>query len=44
MSCHRSQLSADVIARMVPAQGRMYGGAVALIPAFVTSGGADLFR
>jgi LmbE family N-acetylglucosaminyl deacetylase len=44
MSCHRSQLSADVLARMVPAQGRMYGGAVALIPAFATGGGADLFR
>jgi LmbE family N-acetylglucosaminyl deacetylase len=43
MSCHRSQLPADVIARMLPAQGRIYGGAVALIPAFATSGASDLF-
>ena len=44
MSCHRSQFPADVIARMLPAQARIYGGVVALVPAFATGGGADLFR
>ena len=43
MSCHRSQFPADVIARMLPAQARIYNGVVALVPAFPTSGGADLF-
>ncbi|HEV8215460.1 MAG TPA: PIG-L family deacetylase [Gemmatimonadaceae bacterium] len=43
MSCHRSQLPADVIARMLPAQARIYNGVVALVPAFATTGGADLF-
>ena len=42
MSCHRLQLPADVIARMLPAQGRIYGDSVALTPAFAASGGADL--
>lgn len=44
MSCHRSQFPGDVIARMLPAQARIYGGVVALVPAFATGGGADLFR
>ena len=44
MSCHRSQFPADVIARMLPAQARFYNGVVALVPAFATGGGADLFR
>ena len=43
MSCHRSQLPADVIARMLPAQARIYNGVVALVPAFATSSASDLF-
>lgn len=44
MSCHRSQFPADVVARMVPEQPRIFNGVVALIPAFATNGGSDLFR
>jgi LmbE family N-acetylglucosaminyl deacetylase len=44
MSCHRSQFPADVVARMLPEAPRIFNGVVALIPAFATSGGVDLFR
>ena len=44
VSCHHSQFPADVVARLLPAQARIFGGVVALIPTFATSGGADLFR
>ena len=44
MSCHRSQFPADVVARMLPEAPRIFNGVVALIPAFATSGGSDLFR
>jgi hypothetical protein len=44
MSCHRSQFPADVVARMLPEAPRIFNGIVALIPAFATSGGVDLFR
>jgi len=44
MSCHRSQFPADVVARMLSAAPRIFNGVVAMIPAFATNGGADLFR
>ena len=44
MSCHRSQFPADVVARMLPQQARIFNGVIALIPAFATSGGGDLFK
>jgi LmbE family N-acetylglucosaminyl deacetylase len=44
MSCHRSQYSAEILARILPAQARVYNGVVALIPAFESKGGSDLFR
>ena len=44
MSCHRSQFPAEMIARILPIQGRAYNGVVALVPAFATAGGTDLFR
>jgi len=43
-SCHHSQFPADVVARMLPAQPSIFNGVVALVPAFATSGGVDLFK
>ena len=43
-SCHHSQFPADVVARMLPAQASIFNGVVALVPAFATSGGVDLFK
>ena len=44
ISCHRSQFPPDIVARLVPAQAGIFGGVVAVIPAFATAGGVDLFR
>lgn len=43
-SCHRSQFPPDVVARLLPAQPRIFNGVVALVPAFVTTGGVDVFK
>ena len=44
MACHRTQYSAEVVARIVPLQERTWNGAVSLAPAFSTAPGTDLFR
>lgn len=44
MACHRSQFTADVLERVFPAQARVWNGAIALAPAFLTPGGTDLFH
>ena len=44
MACHRSQFTAEVVQRVVPAAARAWNGAIPLIPAFPTPPGTDLFR
>lgn len=44
MECHRTQFTPEVVQRVFPAMARAWNGAVALIPAFSTTGGTDLFR
>ena len=42
--CHRSQLTAEVVQRVVLAAARAWNGAIPLIPAFPTPPGTDLFQ
>jgi len=44
MACHRSQFTAEVVQRVLPATARAWNGAIPLIPAFATPPGTDLFR
>ncbi|HKH90362.1 MAG TPA: PIG-L family deacetylase [Gemmatimonadaceae bacterium] len=44
MTCHRTQFTPEVLQRMLPAQGRVWNGKVAFIPAFAATNGEDLFR
>ena len=44
MACHRTQFSDEVVQRIVPVQSRIWNGVVALVPAFPTAPGTDLFR
>jgi LmbE family N-acetylglucosaminyl deacetylase len=44
MACHRSQYTPDVLARVFPAQARVWNGSVAFVPAFGTTATSDLFR
>ena len=44
MACHQSQFTAEVVQRVHPAVARAWNGAIPLIPAFVTTGGTDVFR
>jgi LmbE family N-acetylglucosaminyl deacetylase len=43
-ACHRSQFGPEVSERVGSAMARAWNGAIPLIPAFVASPGADLFR
>ena len=42
MSCHRSQFSQEMLARMLPEQERIWTGSVAFIPAVAGRAGDDL--
>jgi LmbE family N-acetylglucosaminyl deacetylase len=42
--CHRSQLTPEVLQRVLPAAARAWNGAIPLIPAFPTAPLTDLFR
>jgi LmbE family N-acetylglucosaminyl deacetylase len=44
MECHRTQFTPEVVQRVFPVMARAWNGAIALIPAFPTTGGTDLFR
>lgn len=44
MHCHRSQFTAEVVQRVFPVTARAWNGTIALVPAFATAGGTDLFR
>ena len=44
MKCHRTQFTPEVVQRVSPVMARAWNGAIALIPAFPTTGGTDLFR
>ena len=44
MACHRSQFSAEMLERMLPAQERIWNGKVGFIPASPGISGDDLFR
>ena len=44
MACHRSQFTAEVVQRVLPAMVRAWDGAIPLIPAFATAPGTDLFQ
>ena len=44
MLCHRTQFTDEVAKRVFPAMARAFNGGIALIPAFPTAGGTDLFR
>ena len=43
-TCHRSQITAEALARVETAMVSAWNGAIPLIPAFQTSAGTDLFR
>lgn len=43
-ACHRSQLNAEALQRLLPEMGRVLNGKVAFIPAFAASSSDDLFR
>jgi LmbE family N-acetylglucosaminyl deacetylase len=43
MSCHTSQFSPELLARMLPAQERIWNGRVAFVPATSDVSGDDLF-
>jgi LmbE family N-acetylglucosaminyl deacetylase len=44
MACHKTQITPEVAARIVPAMERSWNGVIMLIPAFSTSPATDLFR
>jgi LmbE family N-acetylglucosaminyl deacetylase len=44
MACHRSQFTAEVVQRVVPAAARAWNGAIPLVPAFTAPPGTDLFQ
>jgi LmbE family N-acetylglucosaminyl deacetylase len=44
MACHKSQFTDEVVQRVVGAAGRVWNGAIPLIPAFPTAPVTDLFR
>ena len=44
MRSHRSQITPEMLQRVIPAQARFWNGRVTLAPAFSTMGGTDLFR
>ncbi|GLC23713.1 PIG-L deacetylase family protein [Roseisolibacter agri] len=44
MACHRTQITAEAAARVAPATARAWNGVIALIPAFPTGPGTDVFR
>jgi LmbE family N-acetylglucosaminyl deacetylase len=44
MACHRSQFTPETVDRVFPMQAQYWNGSIALIPAFPTTGGSDLFR
>lgn len=44
MATHRSQITPEMLERVVPAQARFWNGRVPLAPAFSTMAGTDLFR
>jgi hypothetical protein len=44
MACHRSQFTPEVVQRILPAMARVWDGMIALIPAFATAPGSDLFQ
>jgi len=44
MACHRTQFTVDAAQRLLPAFASIWNGAVALVPAFPTASGTDLFR
>jgi LmbE family N-acetylglucosaminyl deacetylase len=44
MACHRSQFTAEMLQRVMPAQERAWNGEVAFIPAGLAMRGDDLFR
>jgi LmbE family N-acetylglucosaminyl deacetylase len=44
MVCHKSQFKPEVVERVFPVQAGAWNGAIALVPAFATAPGTDLFR
>jgi LmbE family N-acetylglucosaminyl deacetylase len=42
--CHRSQMSPEMLARMLPLQAALWNGSVRFAPAIATLSGTDLFR
>jgi LmbE family N-acetylglucosaminyl deacetylase len=44
MVCHKTQTTAEVMQRVLPAMGRIWNGTVLLVPAFSTGSLSDLFR
>ena len=42
--CHQSQFTPEALARVLPAQTRIWNGAVPLTPAYSTAAGADVFH
>jgi LmbE family N-acetylglucosaminyl deacetylase len=44
LRCHQSQIEPAAMARVFPVQARAWNGVIALVPAFPTAPGTDLFR
>ena len=44
MACHKTQFSAEVMQRFLPARDRVWNGAVAFVPASPALSGDDLFK
>jgi LmbE family N-acetylglucosaminyl deacetylase len=44
MVCHKSQVRPEVLERVFPVQAAAWNGVIALVPAFPTPPGTDLFR
>ena len=44
MVCHRTQVTAETAQRVLPATARAWNGVIALVPAFPTTSGTDVFR
>ena len=44
MSCHRSQFTPEVVARVFPASAKAWNGAISLVPAFEGASATDVYR